>query len=302
MPRSAVAAGCVDFVLSPEDIAHEIARIAKHPAVARAASGSSTPADGDRTSATTHEDDDTPLPSGGRGTPPTGAERARAEADRGAVERIGATAEDGFKKILLLLRNHSGVDFSLYKSSTIQRRITRRMVLSKHDTLERLRAVPARQHEGARRPLLRRAHQRDEFLPQPGRVRRAPAQGPADAPAAAERRPAPRLGARLLHRPGGVLHRHGVRRSRREGAADAQAPGLRHGSQRRAAGQSPARPLREEPRAGSLAGTAAAVLRRGGGRLSGHQGAARDGRLRPAEPHQPTRPSRASTSSAAATC
>ena len=34
MPRSAVAAGCVDFVLSPEDIAKELARIAKHPYVA----------------------------------------------------------------------------------------------------------------------------------------------------------------------------------------------------------------------------------------------------------------------------
>ena len=30
MPRSAVAAGCVDFVLSPEGIAMELARIAKH--------------------------------------------------------------------------------------------------------------------------------------------------------------------------------------------------------------------------------------------------------------------------------
>ena len=38
MPRSAVAAGCVDFVLSPEDIATELARIAKHPAVAGAPS------------------------------------------------------------------------------------------------------------------------------------------------------------------------------------------------------------------------------------------------------------------------
>ncbi len=33
MPRSAVAAGCVDFVLSPENIAKELARIAKHPYV-----------------------------------------------------------------------------------------------------------------------------------------------------------------------------------------------------------------------------------------------------------------------------
>ena len=31
MPHSAVAAGCVDFVLSPEEIAKELARIAKHP-------------------------------------------------------------------------------------------------------------------------------------------------------------------------------------------------------------------------------------------------------------------------------
>src|SRR4029450_12549895 len=43
---------------------------------------------------------------------------------------------ESFKKILLLLRNHSGVDLSLYKFSTIQRRITRRIVLTKHDTLE----------------------------------------------------------------------------------------------------------------------------------------------------------------------
>ena len=34
MPRSAVASGCVDFVLSPEKIAAELARIARHPAVA----------------------------------------------------------------------------------------------------------------------------------------------------------------------------------------------------------------------------------------------------------------------------
>jgi two-component system, chemotaxis family, CheB/CheR fusion protein len=105
MPRSAAAAGSVDFVLSPEEIATELARIAKHPAVID-----------------------------GR-TPRTSAKTARAEADRGARETIGA--EEGFKKILLLLRRHSSVDFSLYKSSTIQRRILRRMVLTKHDTLER---------------------------------------------------------------------------------------------------------------------------------------------------------------------
>ena len=36
MPRSAVAAACVDFVLPPDAIAGELARVAKHPAVVRA--------------------------------------------------------------------------------------------------------------------------------------------------------------------------------------------------------------------------------------------------------------------------
>jgi two-component system CheB/CheR fusion protein len=132
MPRSAVAAGSVDFILSPEDIATELARIAKHPAVAGAPTGSAE----DRASATAPEDDETPMPSG-RGTPRTGATRARADADHSPPETIGTSTEDGFKKILLLLRNYSSVDFSLYRSSTIQRRIIRRMVLTKHDTLKR---------------------------------------------------------------------------------------------------------------------------------------------------------------------
>ena len=65
MPRSAVAAGCVDFVLSPQDIAKELARIAKHPYVAGQPPESLTPAEDDRADATAHEDDDMPLPSGG---------------------------------------------------------------------------------------------------------------------------------------------------------------------------------------------------------------------------------------------
>lgn len=39
MPRSAVAAGCVDLVLPPDEIAKEIARIGRHPYVAPAAEG-----------------------------------------------------------------------------------------------------------------------------------------------------------------------------------------------------------------------------------------------------------------------
>ena len=131
MPRSAAAAGCVDFVLSPEEIAMELARIAKHPYIVGHPAEPGRP-ENDRASATAQEEDDKALPSGGSGSPNNGAEQARAE----AKATRGGSTESAFKKILLLLRNHCGVDFSLYKSTTIQRRITRRMVLSKEDTLE----------------------------------------------------------------------------------------------------------------------------------------------------------------------
>src|SRR2546427_8024876 len=96
MPRSAIAAGCVDFVLSPEKIAKELARIARHPYVA----GPLTPA------------------------------LSPAEAERQKEERASKVKENGFKKILGLVHNHSGVDFSLYKPGTIERRIARRMMLN----------------------------------------------------------------------------------------------------------------------------------------------------------------------------
>lgn len=138
MPRSAVAAGCVDLVLSPAGIAKELARIGNHPFVKGRAP--LTPFEGKTAPATAHEDDQTPLParSGGSEAPRTDAQRIRTEANREGP-RSGVTdakGEDGYKKILLLLRNQSGVDFSLYKSSTIQRRINRRLVLSKRGTLQ----------------------------------------------------------------------------------------------------------------------------------------------------------------------
>jgi two-component system CheB/CheR fusion protein len=143
MPRSAVAAGCVDLVLSPAEIAKELGRIAKHPYAAgqaralarsidddtRVAGGSA--AEYDRAAATAHVDGETPLPARGRPAR-TDAKRARAEA---AGEGAKGAPTDGYKRILLLLRNHSGVDFSLYKSTTIQRRINRRLIVSKQNAL-----------------------------------------------------------------------------------------------------------------------------------------------------------------------
>ncbi len=92
MPRSAIAAGYVDFILAPDKIAKELARLGRHPYVSHV-----------------------------------------------KVERAGELlAEDGddFNKILIVLRAATGVDFTYYKHSTIQRRIVRRMVLLKIDDLK----------------------------------------------------------------------------------------------------------------------------------------------------------------------
>ncbi|MEO5623544.1 MAG: chemotaxis protein CheB [Dokdonella sp.] len=81
MPRSAIAAGCVDMTLSPEDIAQEIARISRHP--------------------------------------------------------IRQLAEDAsLTRILEALRHATGTDFSHYKPNTLQRRITRRLLLLKMDNAQ----------------------------------------------------------------------------------------------------------------------------------------------------------------------
>ncbi len=92
MPRSAIAAGCVDFVLPPKEIAKELARLPQHPYIA-------------------------PMPSD-------------ADGDLAAnTEAIG--------KILILLRNATGVDFTYYKPTTLRRRILRRMALRRIDNLDR---------------------------------------------------------------------------------------------------------------------------------------------------------------------
>ena len=132
MPRSAVAAGCVDYVLSPKGIATELARIARHPVVAGVGAGAVARAEYDRAASVRPENDDTPPPSGGTGSEDAGGREARGRSHQGRATRN----ENGFTNTLLLLRNHSGVDFSLYKSSTIQRRIKRRMILSKRDTVD----------------------------------------------------------------------------------------------------------------------------------------------------------------------
>jgi len=93
MPHSAIAAGCVDFVLPPAEIARELVRIARQPLVLKHLS-------------------------------------------RMTEAELPDEGGDELNKILLLLRNRTGNDFTYYKHTTIRRRIQRRMVLHK---LQRLK-------------------------------------------------------------------------------------------------------------------------------------------------------------------
>lgn len=102
MPRNAIASGCVDYVMPPAAVAKELERISKHPYL------------------TGHFP---PLPN----REPSQAEESTSAAKTGIT---------GLAKILALMRDKTGVDFSLYKPSTIHRRITRRMVLNRKDSIE----------------------------------------------------------------------------------------------------------------------------------------------------------------------
>ncbi|MGA7879873.1 MAG: hypothetical protein WCD63_03290, partial [Terrimicrobiaceae bacterium] len=88
MPRNAIAAGCVDFVLPPAEIARELGLIAKHPSMVSA-------------------------------VPDGKAHTGDAKAEEPKSRQPPSAGESSLKKILRLLRNHGGVDFSLYKSGTL---------------------------------------------------------------------------------------------------------------------------------------------------------------------------------------
>ncbi|MBC7690197.1 MAG: response regulator [Methylotenera sp.] len=100
MPQSSIDSGAVDFVLNPERIAEELARIAHQPYVKPDIS------DADE-------------------------EFAGKAGDAGNTGDETLSPQDSLNHIFLLLRNLCHVDFAHYKSNTIGRRIDRRMVLCK---------------------------------------------------------------------------------------------------------------------------------------------------------------------------
>jgi len=91
MPHSAIASGCVDFILSPEKIGRELARISGHPYLSH----------------------------------------AEIQAKKTHAETVDGPEDKNLGKIFSLLLKTGGVDFAHYKSGTVQRRTLRRMMIHK---------------------------------------------------------------------------------------------------------------------------------------------------------------------------
>jgi two-component system, chemotaxis family, CheB/CheR fusion protein len=105
LPGSAIAAGAVDFVMTPEQIARELMRISGHAYVAPV-----------RQRAEGHHP---PAPEEGLG-----------------VEDLFRESSPEMRTLFMLLRTRTNVDFSLYKPGTLGRRIMRRMLLHKTDSID----------------------------------------------------------------------------------------------------------------------------------------------------------------------
>jgi two-component system CheB/CheR fusion protein len=107
MPRSAIATGVVDLVLTPEQLAEELVRISTHPYVREVEVR------------------------GGGGSGAGAGTRRGADGDGEGDAAATPSADENLARIFTLVRNATGVDFTHYKRPTIRRRLQRRMVLHK---------------------------------------------------------------------------------------------------------------------------------------------------------------------------
>jgi two-component system CheB/CheR fusion protein len=115
MPRSAIATGCVDFVLPPNGIAAEVSRIAREPHLVH------------------------------RDIPTLSSQFSDSEKD--------------FQALLDLLRTGTGIDFSLYRHTTVRRRVLRRVALLRQGSVrsyvQHVKENPEELHTLAQEILIR---------------------------------------------------------------------------------------------------------------------------------------------------
>lgn len=153
MPRSAIAEGVIDRILPPASIAYELEQLSQHAAAFRQATGANalefTQAEPIEWSEQDKKEalEANPL---GNVDPYFSAPVSSAPAqepnsddnpdassspDRGA-EASEADTQEALRNIILLLRKATGTDFSHYKMTTVRRRIIRRMLLLRLETLQ----------------------------------------------------------------------------------------------------------------------------------------------------------------------
>ena len=97
MPQSAISAEATDFVLTPDKIALELQKIAKNPHLAR---------------------------------------KEIATRDETGQKKEKPTKEKGLNAIFTMLKSNCNVDFSHYKETVVNRRVTRRMVINHIEKME----------------------------------------------------------------------------------------------------------------------------------------------------------------------
>jgi two-component system CheB/CheR fusion protein len=103
MPRAAIAMGSVDWVLPPERIAEELVRIGKYLS---------------------------------SGLVPLDFVEMTKKGDEGAREAAAGPEDQHLARIYRMLLDATGVDFASYRPTTIRRRIARRMLLNRFESLE----------------------------------------------------------------------------------------------------------------------------------------------------------------------
>ena len=104
MPQSAISAEAADFVLSPDKIAQELQKIAKNPQLARS--------------------------------------EIAAREETGSKEEK-PKKETGLNAIFTMLKSNFNVDFSHYKETVVNRRVSRRMVINHIEKMANYAKLPA---------------------------------------------------------------------------------------------------------------------------------------------------------------
>lgn len=142
MPRSAIAENLADRVLPPNAIAYELDQLSQQLVAFHQASGANALeyTDSDPLEWSDEDKDEfigtDPLATGG----PTDANSAQgAPGDQtnesAPPSKVSETTEEDLRSIIQLLRKATGTDFSHYKMTTIRRRMIRRMLLFRLETL-----------------------------------------------------------------------------------------------------------------------------------------------------------------------